>query len=174
MEIKYFIDPIFKIEFFKIECINFEDKREHIEKLLSQYPEVPFDNFKYNRNKCNISWELQEVFRDEFNLIVTKFNKKINILRSWSVTYDKGDYHIPHNHGSLGYAGIIYLRLGKSCPGTTYIQPWNSEQDKSVLYTPKVKEGDIMIVPQFVTHFTRPNKTFRKKRIISFDFNLND
>ena len=174
MEIKYFIEPIFKIEFFKIKSLNFENKRDQIEKLFKQYPEIRFNNFYSNRNKSNMSWELQEVFKDEFNLIRTKFNSKINLKKTWSVTYDKGDYHIAHNHGSLGYAGILYLRMKKGSPGTTYIQPWNNEKDQSVLYEPEVKEGDIMIVPQFLTHFTKPNKLYFKKRIISFDFTLND
>ena len=171
---KFFIEPVFKIEFFKIQCINFSEKREHIERLLEQYPEIQSENFTTNRNKSNMTWELQEVFKDEFSLIKTKFNSKINLQRAWSVTYDKGDYHIPHNHGSLGYAGINYLRMNKTSPGTTYIQPWNNEKDQNVLYCPEVKEGDIMIVPQFVTHFTRPNKTYFKKRILAFDFTLND
>ena len=94
-------------------------------------------------------WELQEIFKDEFNLIHTKYNNKISVKDAWSVTYDKGHYHVPHNHGSKGYAGIIYLQIKKDSPKTTYIQPWNDEKDKSVLYTPEVKEGDIMIVPQF-------------------------
>lgn len=174
MEIKYFIEPIFKVEFFKIKSINFENKREQIEKLFEQYPEIRLQNFYTNRNKSNMTWELQEIFKDEFNLIRTKFNSKIDLKRTWSVSYSKGDYHVAHNHGSLGYAGIIYLRLKKGSPGTTYIQPWNSEKDQSVLYTPEVEEGDIMIVPQFLTHFTNPNKLNFKKRIISFDFTLND
>ena len=62
--------------------------------------------------------------------------------------------------------------MRKDSPNTTYIQPWNNEKDKSVLYTPPVEEGDIMIVPQFLTHYTEPNKTYFKKRIISFDFIL--
>ena len=172
MDIKFEIEPIFKIEFFKIKCIDFKNKKEHIEKILDQYPEMPFPNFYSNRNKANIVWDLQEIFKDEFHLIRTKFNSKINVDRAWSVTYDKGHYHVPHNHSSKGYAGIIYLQQRKDSPRTTYIQPWNNERDESVLYSPEVKQGDIMIVPQFLTHYTEPNKTFFKKRIISFDFHL--
>ena len=65
---KFFIEPVFKIEFFKIQCINFSEKREHIEKLLEQYPEIQSENFTTNRNKSNLTWELQEVFKDEFSL----------------------------------------------------------------------------------------------------------
>ena len=55
-------------------------------------------------------------------------------------------------------------------PKTTYIQPWNNQEDRSVLYTPQVKPGDMMIVPQFLMHYSEPNKINFKKRILSFDF----
>ena len=80
MEIKFFIEPIFKIEFFKIQCVDFENKREQIEKLFEQYPEIRLENFYSNRNKSNMSWELQEVFKDEFNLISTKSNLFVGSL----------------------------------------------------------------------------------------------
>ena len=57
-------------------------------------------------------------------------------------------------------------------PKTTYIQPWNNEKDLSVLYSPEVKPGDMMIVPQYLWHYTEPNKINFKKRILSFDFVL--
>ena len=46
----------------------------------------------------------------------------------------------------------------------------NNQEDRSVLYTPQVKPGDIMIVPQFLMHYSEPNKINFKKRILSFDF----
>tara|TARA_R100000655_G_scaffold79966_1_gene119407 strand:+ start:96 stop:620 length:525 start_codon:yes stop_codon:yes gene_type:complete len=169
-EIKYEIEPIFKIEFFKIECINFDNKKAHIEKILKQFPETAKPNFFSNRNNADFIWELREIFKDEFKLIESKYNSKILLERAWSVTYDKGHYHVPHNHSSQGYTGIIYLQINKDSPKTTYIQPWNNSNDETVLYSPKVKKGDIMIVPQFLMHYTEPNKTYFKKRIISFDF----
>ena len=69
MDIKFEIEPIFKIEFFKIKCVNFKNKKYDIEKILKQYPEKRFNNFYSNRDKSNISWELQETFKDEFKLI---------------------------------------------------------------------------------------------------------
>ena len=173
MDITYFIEPVFKIEFFKIQCVNFKDKKEHLIKILKQFPETAKPNFYSNRDKADFTWHLREIFKDEFKLIETKYNNKILLQRAWSVTYSKGDYHIPHNHSSQGYTGILYLQMKKDSPKTTYIQPWNSEKDRSVLYSPDVKEGDIMIVPQFVTHYTEPNKIIFKKRIVSFDFTLN-
>ena len=55
MDIKFEIEPIFKIEFFKIKCIKFKQKKKAIEKALKQYPEMPFDNFYSNRNKAGFT-----------------------------------------------------------------------------------------------------------------------
>tara|TARA_R100001510_G_C7490984_1_gene98808 strand:- start:1 stop:525 length:525 start_codon:yes stop_codon:yes gene_type:complete len=172
MDIKYFIEPIFKIEFFKIQCADFKNKKKNLEKILARYPEIPQTNFYSNRGKCNINSEFQEIFKDEFNLIRAKFNCKITLQRTWSVVYNKGHYHVPHNHGSIGYCGILYLDMKKDSPVTTYIQPWNNEKDNTNLYKPSVKEGDMMIVPQFLQHYSEPNKIKFKKRILSFDFTL--
>ena len=172
--IEYFIEPIFKIEFFKIKCIDFKIKKVLLEKLLEQYPEKRYTNFFSNRNEINYTKDINNIFidilKDELSLLKTKFNRNIEIQRLWSVTYDKGDYHVPHNHSSKGFTAILYLSMKKESPTTTYIQPFNDENDKTLLYTPDVEEGDIMIVPQFVLHYTEPNKLYFKKRILSFDF----
>ena len=165
MDIKFEIEPIFKIEFFKIKCIKFKQKKKAIEKALKQYPEMPFDNFYSNRNKAGFTDNFKKIFSDEFMLINTKYNSKIKLDRAWSVTYNQGDYHVPHNHGSIGYCGILYLDMHKDTPVTTYIQPWNDENDLTKLYKPPVEEGDIMIVPQFLypvsyTHLTLPTTPY--------------
>ena len=91
----------------------------------------------------------------------------------WSVTYKKNQFHVPHNHGSTGYAAILYVDMNKTSPVTTYIRPWNNtETDTTVFTDPPVEEGDLVIVPRFLIHFTNPNKTSFKKRIVSFDFHL--
>ena len=172
MDIKYEIEPVFKIEFFKIECINFKNKKKKLEKTLARYPEMPQANFKSNRNKCSINTEFKEIFNDEFMLINTKYNSKIKLDRAWSVIYNKGNYHVPHNHGSIGYCGILYLDMHKDSPVTTYIQPWNDENDRTKLYKPPVEEGDIVIVPQYLWHYTEPNEIKFKKRVVSFDFTI--
>ena len=168
--IEYFIEPIFKIEFFKIKCIDFAKKKQLIETVLKQYPEVPLENFYTNRNKANFLDDFQKIFKDEISLVNKKYNRKIHLYNLWSVSYKKGNYHVPHNHGSKGYCGILYLNMKEKSPLTTYIQPWQTEMDTTKLYKPKVVEGDIMIVPQFIYHYTEPNTINFNKRIISFDF----
>ena len=69
MDIKYEIEPVFKIEFFKIQCINFKNKKKKLEKVLARYPEMPQANFGSNRDKCSINTEFREIFKDEFSLM---------------------------------------------------------------------------------------------------------
>ena len=91
--IKYEIEPVFKIEFFKIECINFNNKKKKLEKVLERYPEMPEANFASNRNKCSINKEFREIFDDEFKLIQTKFNKKNpNTWNTFSIPFEVGKF----------------------------------------------------------------------------------
>ena len=85
----------------------------------------------------------------------------------------KLEYHSPHNHGSTGLAGILYLDLPKDSPVTSYIQPWQDYVNDTTIFNPLlVTEGEIVIVPQSVLHFSSPNKSTNKKRIISWDMNI--
>jgi hypothetical protein len=50
------------------------------------------------------------------------------------------------------------------------VQPWNDwHTDMSQYGEVLVEEGDIVIVPSFVVHYTRPNKSDDIKRIIAWD-----
>ena len=95
------------------------------------------------------------------------------IPQIWSISYGKGDYHSPHNHSSIGLTGILYLDLPKDSQATTYIQPWNDYELDTVQYMEiPITEGDIAIVPSSILHFTKPNESDSKKRIISWDMKI--
>ena len=88
----------------------------------------------------------------------------------WSVQYHKNDFHQPHTHGSLGYSAILYLDTDI---GTSFIQPWNDPiTNKTVIVTPTIKEGDIIIFPAHILHFTNPIKKSIKRTIISWDIKI--
>ena len=139
--------------------INTFKKVFFIKEISNSRREIRIDNNDLNNIQLQ---QRYNIFKDEFNLISTKYNSKILLQRVLSVVYNKCDSHVQDNHSSTGYCGILYLDMKPDSPKTTYIQPWNNENDKSVLYSPNVKQGDIMIVPQFLTHYTEPNKIYFK------------
>ena len=63
MDIKYEIEPIFKIEFFKIQCINFKNKKKKLEKALARYPKMPQINFSSNRNNVVSTQSLEKYLK---------------------------------------------------------------------------------------------------------------
>ena len=166
------IGSLFTVPLLRLTCSDFKNKRKKIKRVLEAYPERRNSNFYSNRGLThkNLIEEFTEIFKNEFSFITKAFNKSIKVNDVWSVTYGKGDYHVPHNHGSTGYAGIVYLELPNSAPKTIYIQPWNDSKDNTVLEEIDVSQGNIVIVPKFVMHFTRPSPSKLLKRIVSFDF----
>ena len=106
-------------------------------------------------------------------MLSQRLKKDIQIEDIWSVSYKSGEYHTPHNHGTTGLTGILYLEMDKNSPTTTYIQPWNNQYtDTTLYYNMPAHEGLITVVPKFVNHFTQPNKSKKIKRIISFDMKI--
>ena len=170
-------DNLFNIPFWKMQTINFEEKKKELIKLLESYPEEKKGLQEFATNRQSDRSGLVEQFGSIMNQELEDFSKEIKkdfaIREIWSITYGKGDHHISHNHGSWGLSGILYLDLPTGSPVTSYIQPWNDyETDAGHFAAPPIVEGDIIIVPSFVLHFSVPNKSKNKKRIISWDMKI--
>jgi hypothetical protein len=170
-------ETLFRIPYWTIPSFDFKNKQKKLTKLIKKFPEErnELQKFETNRQKerLNIVNDFAEIMSAELNSLSNILKKDIAITDVWSVSYKKGDYHTPHNHGAKGITGILYLELDKKNPGTNYIQPWNDFiQDTTVYYPIPVKEGDIIVVPKFIQHFTEPNNSTKVKKIISWDMNI--
>ena len=175
---------LFNIPCWKIQIINFEEKKKKLIKLLESYPEekdnksrLAFNSQAFSTNRQSDRSGLVEQFSlimsEEIEDISKEIKKDFSIPEIWSVSYGKGDYHLPHNHSSIGLTGILYLNLPEDSPATTYIQPWNDYEFDIVQYAELPStEGDIAIVPSSILHFSKPNESDSKKRIISWDMKI--
>jgi|TARA_B100000287_G_scaffold411885_1_gene441776 transcription elongation factor Elf1 len=171
----------YSLPIFTIETKNFSQKKRELKKIFKNYPESR-QNKSFSTNKLHTDIKLvtsfSNIIKEELEVVCDKLQKPLSVYDAWSVSYKKGDYTGPHNHdkndGSEGYSAILYLDFKKGSPLTTFIQPWNnpSKEDKisfASSYPHPAKEGDMVIFPREISHFTRPNKLSFKKRIISFD-----
>ena len=169
------VDALFKIPILNFSIENFKLKQKQIEKVLKKYPEHRSNGpFFSNRGQIDVSFmqTFIDIFKKEFEYISENLQSNVVLKDIWSTSYKKGDYHIPHNHGSRGYSGILYLRHDDNHPSTMYFQPWNNVNDVGRFETPKVKEGSMVVFPSFVEHMSRPNPISKYKRIIGFDLNV--
>ena len=172
-------DSLFNIPYWKIQTINFKKKKKELVELLESYPEEKkgLQEFATNRqsDRSGLVEQFSSILSEEFEAFSEKIKKDFAIIEIWSISYDKGDNHLPHNHSSVGLSGILYLNLPKDSPATEYIQPWNDITRDTVQYTiVPIVEGNIIIVPSFILHFSEPNKSNSKKRIISWDMKILD
>ena len=170
-------DSLFNIPYWKIQTINFKKKKKELVELLESYPEEKkgLQEFATNRqsDRSGLVEQFSSILSEEFEAFSEKIKKDFAIIEIWSISYDKGDNHLPHNHSSVGLSGILYLNLPKDSPDTTYMQPWNDYRDDTTHFASvPVVEGDIIIMPSFVWHFSKPNKSKSKKRIIAWDMKI--
>lgn len=168
---------LFSIPMWSLPCLNFSTKKKQLEQLVKSFPERKhgIQTFATNRQKdrSGFAEAFSKICGDELNMLSQKIKKDIQIEDIWSVSYKKGDYHTPHDHGSTGLSGILYLNMPKKAPVTQYLQPWNDwYSDRTIYYPYPVSEGMIVVVPKFVRHFTEPSKETKIKRIISWDMKI--
>jgi len=170
-------NSLFTINYWSTPVINFKNKKHQLQKLIKSFPEKRhgLQTFATNRqsDRSGFAESFNNICGEELSMLSQKLKKDIQIEDIWSVSYKSGEYHTPHNHGTTGLTGILYLEMDKNSPTTTYIQPWNNQyNDTTLYYNMPAHEGLITVVPKFVNHFTQPNKSKKIKRIISFDMKI--
>jgi hypothetical protein len=168
---------LFTIPMWSIPTLNFSKKKKELEKLCKSFPEKRHGMQTFATNRQSDRSGFPEAFNsicgEELGMLSQKLKKDIQIEDIWSVAYKRGEYHTPHNHGGTGLTGILYLNMDNKAGVTQYIQPWNDwYSDRTIYYPLPVNEGDIVIIPKFVRHFTEPSKSAKVKRIISWDMKI--
>ena len=168
---------LFSIPMWHVPTLNFSKKKKQLETLCKSFPEKKHGMQTFFTNRQSDRTGFGEAFNaivgEELLMLSKKLKKDIHIEDIWSVSYKRGDYHTPHNHGATGLTGILYLNMPKDAAVTQYIQPWNDWVSDNTIYSPlPVKEGMIVVVPKFIRHFTEPHKSKKIKRIISWDMKI--
>lgn len=107
----------------------------------------------------------------KFSLITQKDWKLTHL---WFLVYEKYANFSVHNHGPEGWSAVLYVNFDeKEHSGTTFYSPYPSWQ-KDILgtyesYTPKVKEGDLVLFPSNIMHESSMNFSDKNRTIISFN-----
>ena len=114
-----------------------------------------------------------KIFQEEFNQISQHYGRLLNFYGAWSASYDKG--RLSHSTQPWFCRSLWHFifRYAQKSPQLLLISNLGIMIKIEVaIYEPEAEEGDIVIIPQHIVHFTRPNPVSFKKRIISFDFKL--
>tara|TARA_B100000965_G_C19306484_1_gene632530 strand:+ start:78 stop:635 length:558 start_codon:yes stop_codon:yes gene_type:complete len=150
---------------------NYEELNQSVDDKRTDDKLEYTDYFRYSEEDPPYAEALFEVLRpllDDF----FKENEISRITALWCQRYKSGDYHAPHDHGSLGYSAVLYAKMNSEVhPGTQFFSPFPSEKGcKENIYT-KAEEGDLLIFPAHITHMAPPHYDNDELRVI-FSFNF--
>jgi hypothetical protein len=119
--------------------------------------------------------EFVDLFQKELKIFCQDLKaESIEITDVWFVKYENGDWHPPHTHACKGYSGIIYFEYDETVHTPTYfLNPVTDPiTDRTNYCTPIVYEGDIVIAPSNLLHFTHPNLSTKTRIILGFDMTV--
>ena len=122
-------------------------------------------NFRnYADNFLSIFADELEEFGQELKL------DSFKIEDIWTVEYYTGQFHSPHTHGNGNLSGILYFDQNEiEHSSTHFVVGTDYINNTTEIISPPVKEGEIIIFPSHILHFTTPNLSKNPRRIISFD-----
>jgi|TARA_R100000482_G_C5130455_1_gene151536 hypothetical protein len=163
---------------FQIQSIKHSIKKWNEKKLQFQNKTK---NLKFTKNKFISSRNVEQkinlvkifnnTFKKELDLLQEKIKIEVNVKNIWVAHYEQYQEHIIHNHGDNGLSGIIYLNYNKNVhEPTRYLMPLNDLiNNNSLIYNEQVKEGDLLLMPSCIHHYSPFNKSKEVRSIIGFD-----
>ena len=168
-------EVLFQVPMFYYQISKWKSKKRKLLNLLKEYPVSYKKNQSFLTNRQsprkNLIIKFGEIFKPELEQFSKDIQRDIAVHEVWSIQYRKHDYQMPHNHGTQGYSGLIYVNYNsKNHVSNTYIQPWNHIESNDTIYNrPPVKEGTLVITPSFITHFVVPNQSKEIREVVGFD-----
>jgi hypothetical protein len=115
------------------------------------------------------------IFDEFIEPVLQQFRRDVGhaayIKNVWTQRARKCDHHCVHNHGSNGWAAVLYVDYNPNIhSATTFLSPFTEASSGDHMdYTPDVKEGDIVFFPSQLLHYANPNTHDKERVILSFN-----
>ena len=138
---------------------DFWNKNQQVNKKYDDEP---------NRKK------IQEIFSDEFEEWYKESTIRSSIKNYWFEESTIHDYHGVHTHGPIGYSSVVYLDYDPKQHSPTFFLSFynNFVNREDNIHSPEVEEGDMILFPSIVPHFTTPNTSQIPRQIFSMNLDV--
>jgi hypothetical protein len=156
-----------------------DDWKEKKKKLLDLYKNLPLasdgeNTLLTNFHKDNkiLNNDVENIFENEIKKFKTEFNlTQFKVNSSWFEETELNGNHSIHNHGQYGYSSVCYVEYNKEeHTSTVFVSPFNNTLTGEIItYKPEVDEGSIIFFPSSILHYTIPNKSIKKRLVVSFN-----
>ena len=118
--------------------------------------------------------EITDIMSDELSWFAKDLNCTPHIVETWYERALPHMYHPTHNHGHGGWSAVLFIEYNdKYHTPTNFIAPYDHFiTGEPLIYTPHVKEGDIIIFPSFLHHYTHPHTSEERRTVLSFNITV--
>lgn len=157
---------------------------QYKEKLLKEISNQKQTWFNKNTgsNVTNTDWsnsyDMERPYVKTFIDIIVKgkhlrYTDKHNHINSkihnvWYSQYYKNDIHNWHTHSECQFTNIYYLELGDTNQGTEIYDGFENKR-----YDYDLSEGDMLTMPSFLPHRSKPMVSDVRKTVIVFNSSFN-
>ena len=132
------------------------------------------DYYSDRGNRRNYTNDIIKVLTDTLKEVTKDLKvENLAIQDCWTVSYKEGGFQSPHAHQESTFSACLYLDLTNNQKGTRFIlSNYSAETKGTLLYTPSVEEGSLIVFPSHLLHFTTPNLEEKEKTTICFDIKI--
>lgn len=95
------------------------------------------------------------------------------LTASWVEQANTFQQHFPHDHGTDTFACVFYWEYDEEYhEPLNMISPMKYVDSRTYQFIPKIKAGDILVIPGNIVHYTRPNMNVKPRTVVAFNLAL--
>ena len=92
------------------------------------------------------------------------------VTSAWVEQAQTFHQHLPHDHGVENFSCVLFAGFDDAVhESTTLISPYRSADGLIYQYNPTVKEGDILVIPGNILHYTTQNRSTMSRTVVVFN-----
>ena len=185
------IENMFNIPVVKYRCHNWSYKRQAFLDLLSEQTltmgeeSVYSDYGDYKTLTAEHQMGLydtpdylntvRELLKEEMVWFSNDLKAEPQIVRAWFERALYKCHHPVHTHGHGGWSAVLFIEYDPTVhTPTVFIAPFNHfVTGMQLTYMPEVEEGDLILFPSFLHHYTHPHQSQERRTVLSFNLTVN-
>ena len=92
------------------------------------------------------------------------------VTSAWVEQAQTFHQHLPHDHGVENFSCVLFAGYdNKVHDSTCLVSPYRSADGMIYQYNPHVNEGDILVIPGNLLHYTTQNRSTKPRTVIVFN-----
>ena len=184
------IENMFNIPIVKYRCHNWSHKRQAFLNLLNEQTltmgeeSVYSDYGDYKTLTAEHSMGLYDtpdylntvrgLLKEEMEWFARDLQADPQIVRAWFERALYKCHHPVHTHGHGGWSAVLFIEYDPTVhTPTVFIAPFNHfVTGMQLTYMPEVEEGDLILFPSFLLHYTQLNESHVQRTVASFNMTV--